>query len=108
MIDASHVAAAFARFTAALEVSAANNTTAEESDASTAALWESVGLTEEVRMDFYEQACNLLGVPFTEPDSLLFGALWGIMAAQESMEEKTSVPVLGELTDTDLMRLSGQ
>lgn len=84
MIDATNVRAAFARFKAALELSTAQAQTHEERIEAGDAIWQSVGLTPELRVDFYERAEELMGAGFTDPDSLLFGALWALMAAAEN------------------------
>lgn len=100
MISTEHVEAAFARFQTFLEVGTAQAQTQAQANERGARFWDAVGLTEEVRNVLYEYACQYLGYPFVDPQSLLFGALWALMAADEAGDLPSP-----ELTDDDLARL---
>ena len=102
MIDEKHVEAAFARFRDFLEVGAAHGTNQEAANERGAQMWQSVGLTEAVRLSIYDHATTYLG-PFVCPESLLFGALFGLMAAAEAGE----LPTVERDWDADFARLLG-
>lgn len=82
MIDHEKVAAAFRRFDE-VYTRAGQAMTAEDVENEADALWTSVGLSPDVRVAFYEKAEHYLDGMYVDPYSLLFGALWALMAADE-------------------------
>jgi hypothetical protein len=101
MIQPEHVEQAMERFGDFLRLGAHEQSHLQHQERG-ARLWESVGLTPELREQFYDYAVHYLG-GFVDAQTLLMGVLFGLMAADAAGE----LPSTGALTESDLDRLLG-